>query len=114
MVSPTQAQSCGSATMFFARRIRTRTSIHRYLGALRRSGFTGASEPVGIDADGRERLRFIPGDVAIPPYPSWVQADSALGSVARLLRRLHDASVGLDLGDNDVERRRWPIRSAAR
>ena len=75
------------------------TSIHRYLGALRRSGFTGASEPVRIDADGRERLRFIPGDVAIPPFPGWVQADSALGSIARLMRRLHDASVGLDLGD---------------
>ena len=74
-------------------------SIHRYLGALRRSGFTGASEPVGIDADGRERLWFIPGDVAIPPYPLWVQADSALGSIARLMRRLHDASIGLDLGE---------------
>lgn len=74
-------------------------SIHRYLGALRRSGFTGASEPVGIEADGRERLRFIPGDVATPPYPEWVQADSALGSIARLMRQLHDASVGLDLGE---------------
>ena len=74
-------------------------SIHRYLGALRWSGFTGASEPVGIDPDGRERLGFIPGDVAIPPYPIWVQADSALGSIARLMRQLHDASVGLDLGE---------------
>jgi hypothetical protein len=73
-------------------------SIHRYLGALRRAGFTGASQPVGIDPDGRERLWFVSGDVATPPYPSWVQGDSALGSIARLLRRLHDASVGLDLG----------------
>ena len=74
-------------------------SIHRYLGELRRVGFAGASEPLGIDADGRERLRFIPGDVAIPPYPMWVQADSALASVARLIRELHDASVGLDHGE---------------
>lgn len=74
-------------------------SIHRYLGALRRTGFTGASEPVGIDPDGRERLVFIPGDVATPPYPTWAQADTALGSIARLLRQLHDASVGLDLGE---------------
>lgn len=73
-------------------------SIHRYLAALRRVGFSGASEPVAIESDGRERLRFIPGDVAIPPYPSWARSDAALSSIARLLRRLHDASIGLDLG----------------
>lgn len=56
-------------------------------------GFTGASVPVGIDSDGRERLVFIPGDVAIPPYPAWVQTDAALGSIARLLRRMHDTST---------------------
>ena len=73
-------------------------SIHRYLTALRRAGFAGASEPVTIDSDGRERLWFIPGEVATPPYPSWARSDAALGSIARLLRRLHDASIGLDLG----------------
>ncbi|MFV0306762.1 MAG: phosphotransferase [Desertimonas sp.] len=73
-------------------------SIHRYLTALRQAGFAGASEPVTIDSDGRERLRFIPGEVATPPYPSWAHSDAALGSIARLLRRLHDASIGLDLG----------------
>jgi len=73
-------------------------SIHRFLGALRSAGFDGASVPVGIDTDGRERLGFIPGDVATPPYPAWAQTDAALGSIARLIRRLHDASVGLDLG----------------
>ena len=73
-------------------------SIHRYLTALRRVGFTGASEPVRIQSDGRERLRFIHGDVATPPYPSWARSNAALGSIARLIRRLHDASIGLDLG----------------
>jgi hypothetical protein len=73
-------------------------SIHRLLGGLRATGFTGASEPVRIEPDGRERLRFVPGDVPITPYPTWAQSDSALGSVARLIRRLHDASVGLELG----------------
>ena len=53
--------------------------------------------PRGIDPDGRERLEFIPGDVAVPPYPAWVQTDAALTSIARLLRSLHDASEGLDL-----------------
>ena len=72
-------------------------SIHRYLGALQSAGFDGASVPVGIDTDGRERLGFITGDVATPPYPAWAQTDAALGAIARRIRRLHDASVGLDL-----------------
>ena len=41
------------------------TSIHRMLRSLGESGFTGAWVPLGIDPDGRERLVFIPGDVAI-------------------------------------------------
>lgn len=74
-------------------------SIHRMLRALADGGFTGASVPVGIDPDGRERLVFIPGDVAIPPHPAWVQTDAALGSIARLIRRMHDASMGVSIDD---------------
>lgn len=70
-------------------------SIHRMLSCLAEAGFGGASVPVGIDPDGRERLVFIPGDVAIPPYPSWVQSDAALASIARLLRRMHDVSASV-------------------
>jgi Phosphotransferase enzyme family len=73
------------------------SSIHAILGYLRERGFDGASVPVGIDPDGRERLGFVPGDVAIPPYPAWAQADEVLASVARLIRRFHDASGGFDL-----------------
>ena len=69
------------------------TSIHRMLMALAEAGFAGASVPVGIDPDGRERLVFIPGDVAIPPYPAWVQSGDALGSIAQLLRHMHDVST---------------------
>jgi aminoglycoside phosphotransferase (APT) family kinase protein len=67
-------------------------SIHRYLHALRAAGFEGASDPVGVDADGRERLVFIAGEVAVPPFPAWVQTDAALASLARLMRQLHDAA----------------------
>jgi thiamine kinase-like enzyme len=52
--------------------------------------------PVGIDADGRERLRFIEGDVPVPPFPGWAQTDDALASVAALLHRFHDASGSFD------------------
>ena len=71
-------------------------SIHRFLSALRDTGFEGASMPVGIDDEGRERLLFIEGDVPLPPYPSWAQLDSALASIAILMRRFHDASRSFD------------------
>lgn len=71
-------------------------SIHRFLTALREAGFAGASEPVGVDPDGRERLVFIPGEVAVPPYPDWFQDDASLVSIADLLRRFHEASRGFD------------------
>lgn len=71
-------------------------SIHTFLRALRHAGFVGASLPVGIDEDGRERLVFIDGDVPVPPYPEWSQSDTALESIARLLRGMHDAARGVD------------------
>jgi hypothetical protein len=71
-------------------------SIHTFLRAVRQAGFEGASLPVGIDHDGRERLVFIEGDVPVPPYPDWSQSDTALASVATLLRGLHDAARGFD------------------
>lgn len=71
-------------------------SIHRYLTSLRRAGFDGASEPVGIDDDGRERLIFIEGDVPVTPYAAWVQSDHALASIAALMRQLHEASRSFD------------------
>ncbi len=71
-------------------------TIHTFLRALRAAGFDGASAPVGIDADGRERLEFISGDVAVPPYPAWAQADGTLASTAELLRRFHTASRTFD------------------
>src|SRR5262245_6742774 len=73
-------------------------SIHAFLRAVRDAGFEGASSPVGIEEDGRERLVFIDGDVPASPYPRWSQSDTALESVARLLRGLHDASRSFDPG----------------
>jgi hypothetical protein len=71
-------------------------SIHAFLRAVRSAGFEGASLPLGIDEDGRERLEFVEGEVPVPPYPDWSQSDTALASIARLLRGLHDAARGFD------------------
>jgi len=68
-------------------------TIHAFLRFLREEGFSGASNPIGIDPDGRERLEYIAGDVAVPPYPAWAQTDMALATAAALLRRLHDVSA---------------------
>ncbi len=70
-------------------------SIHEFLTAIRSRGFSGGSEPVSIDPDGRERLVFVPGDVPLPPYPAWARSEEALASVVSLIRGLHDASVGV-------------------
>jgi hypothetical protein len=68
--------------------------IHALLLYVRSSGFHGVPEPLALDLDGDERLTYIPGDVAFPPFPSWSLTDRVLGSTVRLLRRFHDATVG--------------------
>ncbi len=42
-------------------------------------------------------MRFIEGDVPLPPYPAWAQADDALVSIAQLMRGLHRASAAVVL-----------------
>ena len=80
-------------------------TVHAYLEHLRRSGFTGAPQPLGFDEAGREVLEFIEGEVlAVPQDPSeelalgrWPAAwrrDEALAAAGGLLRRLHDAADG--------------------
>ena len=49
---------------------------------------------MGVEPDGRERLVYIPGEVPVPPFPHWSQADSVLASTVALLRRFHDETVG--------------------
>ncbi|MFF1911411.1 phosphotransferase [Streptomyces sp. NPDC058239] len=72
---------------------RNARALHAYLLALKEHGFDGAPGPVGLTADGREQLTFIPGDVALPPFPDWAMTNSALESVGSLLRRLHETSA---------------------
>jgi hypothetical protein len=53
-----------------------------------------APRPLGRDAQGREVLSWLDGDVAIPPFPAWATTDACLESIGRLLRRVHDALAG--------------------
>lgn len=70
-------------------------TVHRLLERYAAAGIEGVPRPLGMTADGRERLSFVPGVVPGYPLPEWVWAESVLADAARLLRRLHDASVPL-------------------
>jgi Phosphotransferase enzyme family len=70
-------------------------TVHAFLLALRDAGFDGVQRPFGVDERGRERLEYVEGTVALPPYPAWVQTNAALRSIARLLRGFHDAAASL-------------------
>jgi aminoglycoside phosphotransferase (APT) family kinase protein len=69
-------------------------SVAVYLRHLESVGFDGAPRHLGVDAEGRDVLDFVPGDVPSQPVvEAWAATESALTGVAQLLRRLHDASA---------------------
>jgi Ser/Thr protein kinase RdoA (MazF antagonist) len=74
----------------------TSERVAAYLRHLESVGFDGAPRYLGVDAQGRDVLTFLSGDVPGSPVEAWAAADSVLPGVARLLRRLHDASSGYD------------------
>jgi hypothetical protein len=75
--------------------------VHALLRHLEAVGFDGAPRLLGIDAQGREVLTYIPGEVVVRS-PTWL-SDARLDSAARLIRRFHDATAGTALaGDQEV------------
>ncbi|WP_084076998.1 phosphotransferase [Demequina sp. NBRC 110057] len=69
-------------------------AVHRLLHHLAAAEVGDVPAPVAVSADGtRETLTFVEGDVPAYPMPAWVWSEQALDSSARLLRRLHDATV---------------------
>ena len=71
-------------------------ATHALLRHLEAVGFDGAPRVLGLDETGREVLSYVPGQAVIAPAPAWGLTDAALASVARLLRRFHDATAGFD------------------
>jgi hypothetical protein len=68
--------------------------VHGLLRYVRAAGFTGAPVVHGIDAEGREELSFIAGEVSNYPLSPAAKSPEALTSAARLLRAYHDATTG--------------------
>lgn len=70
-------------------------TVHSLLRFLEAAGFDGAPRALGIDAQGREILSFLPGETIgdTRPWPEWVHSDGALVDVGEWLRRYHDVVV---------------------
>jgi hypothetical protein len=83
-------------------------AIHDLLRSLAAQGFDGVPAPLSVGSDGREELQFVPGEVAVRPFPDWSLSDEILVSVGLLLRRFHDASAGIPV-DRAVS---WPVGAA--
>lgn len=66
-------------------------AVHAVLRHLEDVGFDGAPRFLGVDEQGREVLSYVEGEAATAPHPPWALTDTALVSVADLLRRYHEA-----------------------
>jgi Ser/Thr protein kinase RdoA (MazF antagonist) len=69
-------------------------TVQAYLAYLRSRGFTDCPEPLGYDAQGREVLSYVAGDVPAEPLPAHATTVAALEALGALIRRLHDAADG--------------------
>ena len=78
-------------------------ATHALLLHLEDVGFEGAPRFLGVDAAGREVLRYVEGDVPVQPYAPAALGDAALAGLAGLLRDLHRALAGFDAAAHD-----WP------
>lgn len=77
-------------------------TVHAFLRHLRSQGLACVPKPLGIEGD-VERLAVIEGDAGGGGWKHQ-HADDGLRSAARLLRTVHDASIGWDPPDGAVFR----------
>ncbi len=68
-------------------------NVHKLLLHLRANGIQEVPTPLGFDQQGREILTYIHGVVGLDPLPEIFRTDAVSISSARLLRRIHDATV---------------------
>ncbi|MGC9543170.1 phosphotransferase [Streptomyces sp. UG1] len=81
-------------------------AVRLFLRHLELSGFRAAPRFLGMDRHGREILDYVPGDVAVPPFPDWAADEELLVGVARLQRELRAAAAGFELPAGCVWRER--------
>jgi hypothetical protein len=72
-------------------------AVQHYLRHLAAVAFDAAPRFLGIDAKGREVLTYLPGEPGGRPLHAWAATEPVLVGIARMQRRLHDASAGFTL-----------------
>jgi Phosphotransferase enzyme family len=77
-------------------------ATHALLGHLSAAGFDGAPRVLATSRS-TEMLSYVEGRAAVPPLPADTLTDTALVSVADLLRRYHQAAASFDPAGY-----RWP------
>lgn len=73
--------------------------VRALLSHLHEQGFDAVPRYLGSDEQGREVFSYLPGDV--PPELDAAISDDALAAAALLIRRLHDATAGTALAEDD-------------
>ena len=71
-------------------------AVHALLRHLEAVGFEGAPRVLGIDAQNREVLTYLPGDVPHRPLPAYALSEATLTRLAELQLRYHQAVVGFE------------------
>jgi hypothetical protein len=69
-------------------------AVHSLLRHLEALGLAAAPRFLGLDAQAREILTFLPGEVGRYPLPAYMWSEAVLVGAARLLRRYHDITAG--------------------
>lgn len=70
------------------------SSVQAFLAHLWNRGVRCIPQPLGTDADGREVLSYVPGEVPVEPLPDWAASDHVLAALGQMIRSLHDAAQG--------------------
>lgn len=65
-------------------------TVHALLKFLNQNSFAYAPQPIGMDAQGREVLKFLPGRAATRPWPTVLLTNEGLRQAANMLRKYHD------------------------
>jgi hypothetical protein len=78
------------------------SAVHELLRHLESVGFDGAPRFLGIDESGREILTWVDGSPSRRPWPEVLLTDDGVRTVARLLRRFHDAVANFEPSDDAV------------
>ena len=71
-------------------------AVHALLRHLEAVGFEGAPRVLGIDAQNREVLSYLPGQVPHRPLPGYALSDATLVALAELQLRYHEAVTGFE------------------